>query len=269
LAKITIKAKEINMKVGVIGYGNMGESFSKAIKEHVEIVVYDVSEDKRQKALSEGFGVASSLEFLLEVSDWLLLAVKPKDVEGVLREIRDKMGDKLLISVVAGLSLSKMEEMSKTSKIIRLMPNINALVGKATIACAFGGGVKEEEKESFRRVFSKAGSLYEIEENLFDAFTALAGSGPAFAFKFVHALALAGVREGFSYQLAKSIAIDMLLGSCELLKVMGGYPEDWISKVASPGGTTIEGIKVLEERGFAGIVMECIQKTSEKAKRLL
>ena len=93
------------MKVGVIGYGNMGESFSKAIKEHVEIVVYDVSEDKRQKALSEGFGVASSLEFLLEVSDWLLLAVKPKDVEGVLREIRDKMGDKLLISVVAGLSL--------------------------------------------------------------------------------------------------------------------------------------------------------------------
>ena len=85
----------------------------------------------------------------------------------------------------------------------------------------------------------------------------------------MHALALAGVREGFSYQLAKSIAIDMLLGSCVLLKVMGGYPEDWISKVASPGGTTIEGIKVLEERGFTGIVMECIQKTSEKAKRLL
>ncbi len=257
------------MRVGVIGYGNMGESFSKAIKEHAEIVVYDVSEEKRQKALLEGLGVASSLEFLLESSDWLLLAVKPKDVEGVLREIRENIGNRLLISVVAGISLSKIEEFIGSSRIIRLMPNINALVGKATIACAFGRGVKEEEKESFKKVFSKAGSLYEIEESLFDAFTALAGSGPAFAFKFVHALALAGVREGFSYQLAKSIAIDMLLGSCELLKVMGGHPEDWVSKVASPGGTTIEGIKVLEERGFTGIIMECIQKTSEKAKRLL
>ncbi|MFN3471325.1 MAG: pyrroline-5-carboxylate reductase [Aquificaceae bacterium] len=257
------------MVIGIIGYGNMGESFSKAIKERAEVVVYDVNEEKRKKALSEGFGVASSLEFLVESSDWLLLSVKPKDVEGVIKAIRESIRDRLLISVVAGLSLSKMEEMSGTSKIIRLMPNINALVGKATIACAFGKGVKEEERESFRSVFSKAGSLYEIEEGLFDAFTALAGSGPAFAFKFVHALALAGVMEGFPYQLAKSIAIDMLLGSCELLKVMGGHPEDWISKVASPGGTTIEGIKVLEERGFSGIVMDCIQKTAEKAKRLL
>ncbi|MFN3598738.1 MAG: pyrroline-5-carboxylate reductase [Aquificaceae bacterium] len=257
------------MKLGIIGYGNMGESFAKALKKHAQIVIYDVSQDKKEKALQEGFGVAKDIVFLLESSQWLLLAVKPKDVAEVLTKLKDNLEDRILISLVAGLSLSRIEEMCGSSRVIRLMPNINALVGKATIALAFGKGVKEEERKTFKELFSNCGSLYELEEPLFDVFTALAGSGPAFAFKFIHALALGGVREGLSYELAKSIAIDMLLGSCYLLKEKGGNPEEWVVKVASPGGTTIEGIKVLEERGFSGIIMECISKTSEKSKKLL
>ncbi len=256
------------MVVGIIGYGNMGESFAKALREHAEIMVYDISEEKRSKALSEGFGVASDLDFLLKGSHWLLLAVKPKDVEKVLNTLKGRLEEKVLISVVAGLSLAKMEELSGTSRLIRLMPNINALVRKAVIAFACGKGIKEEEREKFLELFSHCGSLYELEEGLFDAFTALAGSGPAFVFSFVHALSLAGVMEGFPYEKAKSIAIDTILGSCELLKRLGGNPEEWITRVASPGGTTIEGIKVLEERGFKGIIMECVRKTTEKAKRL-
>ncbi|MDW8294916.1 MAG: pyrroline-5-carboxylate reductase [Aquificaceae bacterium] len=257
------------MRLGVIGYGNMGESFAKALRERAEVVVYDVSEEKRQKAWAEGFGVVESTEFLLEHSQWLLVAVKPLDVVEVLKSLRGKVGERLLISLVAGLSLSKMKELSDASKLIRLMPNINALVGKATIACAFGSGVEEKEKESFLKLFSVCGSLYELKEEAFDAFTALAGSGPAFVFRFIHALALAGVKEGFPYEVAKSLALDVVSGSCELLKEKGGHPEEWVVKVASPGGTTIEGIKVLEEKGFAGIVIECIQKTSEKARKLL
>ncbi len=256
------------MVLGIIGYGNMGESFAKALKGHVEVMVYDISQEKRSKALSEGFAVALELDFLLKNSHWLLLAVKPKDVEGVLRGLRDKLKESLLLSLVAGLSLSKLEELSGTKKLIRLMPNINALVGKAVIAFACDQDISKEEKEKFLELFSHCGSLYELEESLFDAFTALAGSGPAFVFSFVHALALAGVMEGFPYERAKSIAIDTVLGSCELLRELGGNPEEWLTRVASPGGTTIEGIKVLEERGFKGIIMECIRKTSEKAKRL-
>ncbi|MFN7064579.1 MAG: pyrroline-5-carboxylate reductase [Aquificaceae bacterium] len=255
------------MNIGIVGYGNMGESFAKALGSYAEILVYDTSQEKREKAMRDGFGVARDMGFLLQSSEWLLLAVKPKDAESVLRGLKGRLEGRLLISVVAGLSLSKMEEVCGTTRLIRLMPNINALVGKATIACAFGRGV--EEREEFMELFSKCGSLYELEEGFFDTFTALAGSGPAFVFKFVNALALAGVREGLSYELAKSIAIDVLLGSCVLLKERAGHPEEWIARVASPGGTTIEGIKVLEEKGFTGIVMECIQKTSEKAKRLL
>ena len=256
------------MVLGIIGYGNMGESFAKALKGHVEVLVYDVSEEKRSKALSEGFGVASDLEFLLRNSHWLLVAVKPKDVERLLESLRGKLDRKVLISLVAGLSLERIKELSGTSRVIRLMPNINALVGKAVIAFVCGEAIEESEREKFISLFSHCGSLYELEESLFDAFTALAGSGPAFIFSFIHALSLAGVLEGFSYEKAKAIAIDMVLGSCELLKKLGGNPEEWITRVASPGGTTIEGIKVLEERGFKGIIMECVRRTSEKAKKL-
>ncbi|RMH81216.1 MAG: pyrroline-5-carboxylate reductase [Acidobacteria bacterium] len=256
------------MKVGIIGYGNMGSSFARALSKVVEVVVYDVSEEKRERALRDGFGVAKGLEFLLEVSNWLLLSVKPKDALGLLSELKGMIGDRLLVSVVAGLSLSKMEELVGGAKLIRTMPNINALVGKATIAFTCGGGVSEEEKEKFIKLFSNCGSLYEIDESLMEAFTALAGSGPAFVFKFVHAMALAGVMEGFSYERARDIVLDTVLGSCELLKELGGNPEEWVVKVTSPGGTTIEGIGVLEERGFVGILMECIKRTSEKSKRL-
>lgn len=256
------------MKVGIIGYGNMGSSFARALSKSAEIVVYDISEEKRERALRDGFGVAKSLEFLLNASDWLLLSVKPKDAPGLLSELMGMIGERLLISVVAGLSLSKMEELLGSSKIVRTMPNINALVGKATIAFARGGGVSEEEKGRFVEVFSNCGSLYEIDEGLMDAFTALAGSGPAFVFKFVHAMALAGVMEGFPYERSKQIVLDTVLGSCELLKELGGNPEEWVVKVTSPAGTTIEGIKVLEERGFVGILMECIRRTSEKSRKL-
>ncbi|MCS7171766.1 MAG: pyrroline-5-carboxylate reductase [Aquificaceae bacterium] len=256
------------MKIGIIGYGNMGESFAKALQKHGEVLVYDVKEERRQKAMSDGFGVARGLQFLAEESQWLLLAVKPKDAPEVLKSLKGRLEEKILVSIVAGLSLAKMEEFCKSSRLIRLMPNINALVGRSATACAFGK-LKEEEKRTFFELFSNCGSLYELEEDMFDAFTALAGSGPAFVFKFVHALALAGVREGFPYEMAKSLAIDVVFGSCELLRQKGGSPEDWVVKVASPGGTTIEGIKVLEEEGFTGMVMECVQRTSEKAKKLL
>ncbi|SHK45371.1 pyrroline-5-carboxylate reductase [Thermocrinis minervae] len=256
------------MRLGVIGFGNMGSAIARAVKKHFsDVIVYDVSQEKSMKALEEGFGVAKDLKFMLANSDFVLLAVKPKDVPSVLTDL--DLGDRVLISIVAGLTLDRLYQLvGHDKKIIRTMPNINVLVGKGVMAYVFGENLTEYEKEFFLKSFSSCASLYPIEEGMMDSFTAIAGSGPAFVFKFISALSLAGVREGFSYELAKSIVIDTILGSCELLKSMGGHPEEWIAKVASPAGITIEGIKVLEERGFSGIVMECIEKTSQKAKRL-
>ncbi len=256
------------MHVGIIGYGNMGSSFAKGFMEKVQVVVYDIDKDKMQKALKDGFGVAQKLEFLLKDAHLVLLAVKPKDAKGVLESLRGKLKDRVLVSIVAGLSLKEIESILGEGKIIRAMPNLNVAVQRGTIAYTCNSEVSHEDEEEFIRVFSCCGSLYRIGEDLIDAFTALAGSGPAFVFKFLSALILAGIREGFSYEMSKSIVLDTVIGSCEVLKKLGGHPEEWITKVASPGGTTIEGIKVLEEGGFSGILMECVHRAWEKTKKL-
>ncbi|MEZ0360468.1 MAG: pyrroline-5-carboxylate reductase [Hydrogenobacter sp.] len=257
------------MRVGIIGYGNMGSSFAKGLKEKaLQVIVYDTNEEKMKRAAEEGFGVAKDLKFLVDESKFVLLAVKPKDAMAVLERLKDTLKDKILVSIVAGLSLNSIEKFIGKKKIVRAMPNINVAVQKGAIAYICSPEVKDQEKEEFKDLFSSCGSLYEIGEELIDAFTALAGSGPAFVFKFISALITAGIREGFSYEMSKSIVLDTVLGSCEILKRFEGHPEEWIIKVASPGGTTVEGIKVLEDRAFSGILIECVHKALEKAKKL-
>jgi len=260
------------MRIGIVGYGNMGSAFAKALSRSVgkeNIAVFEISTDKREKALEEGFGVASDVRFLAQESDLVLLAVKPKDVKGVLEEIKEYLNGKILVSIAAGVDIETITGVvGEDKKIIRMMPNINVLVRKGTIAVARNGRMPEEEFLSVLDLFSTCGSLYEIPEELFDSFTALAGSSPAFIFSFVDALAMAGVREGFGYEEALKIVLDTLLGSASLLKELGGNPNEWTTRVTSPGGTTVEGIAYLERKGFKGIVMRCVEKTSEKAKRL-
>jgi pyrroline-5-carboxylate reductase len=259
------------MRVGVIGFGNMGSAFAEGISRKVgreNVLVFDVSSERMKVAREEGFPVASDVLFLVRESQLLLLAVKPKDVKGVLERVRDDLGERILVSVAAGIDTETLKRLSGTRRVVRLMPNINAKVGRAAIAVAFGEGLSREEREGLLELLSSCGNLYPIPEDLFDAFTAIAGSGPAFTMAFIDALALAGVMEGFPYHQALSIALDTVLGTADLLRTQGGNPGEWILKVASPGGTTIEGIKVLEERGFKGTLMECVRRTSEKAKRL-
>ncbi len=257
------------MRSGVVGYGNMGAALARALRGRSEVFVYDIDPARREQAISEGFAVARSVHFLVRESDVLFIAVKPKDVRGVLEEIADSVGDKIVASIAAGVSLELIDSLlGGRGRVVRLMPNINLLVGRGAVAIAFGDGLSEEEKEKVKELLSDCGSLYEVPEHLFDGFTALAGSGPAFVFSFIEALALAGVREGFSYETALRIAVDTVGGSADLLKKLGGTPAEWTVKVASPGGTTVEGLAYLEKKGFRGIVIGCVRKTSKRAEEL-
>ncbi len=260
------------MRLGIIGYGNMGSAFAKALAGSIgkeNITVYEINRTKKEEASKEGFGVAQDLYFLLQTSDLLLLAVKPKDMKSLLSEIKELVKEKLIVTIAAGLDIAFYEDiLGKETKIIRLMPNIGVMVGKGTIAVTRNDTVSDGEFENFKNLFRTCGNLYEVPEELFNSFTALAGSGPAFVFEFIDALALAGVREGFPYEESLSIVLDLLWGSTALLKELGGNPNEWITRVTSPGGTTIEGIAFLERKGFKGIVIRCIEKTSEKAKKL-
>ncbi|MDQ7038120.1 MAG: pyrroline-5-carboxylate reductase [Aquificota bacterium] len=259
------------MRVGVVGFGNMGSAFAEGLSGKIgkeKVLVFDTDPAKRDLAVEMGFPVASDLMFLVRESDLILLAVKPKDVKGVLEAIREDLEGRILGSVAAGVDTGTLKELSGTDRLVRLMPNINVKVRKGAIAITFGQGLSEKERTEVLDLFSACGNLYILPENLFDAFTALAGSGPAFVMVFIDALAMAGVREGLSYDRSLSIVLDTVLGTADLLKSLGGNPSEWVTRVTSPGGTTVEGIKVLEERGFRGTVMECVARTSEKARRL-
>ena len=257
------------MKLGIIGYGNMGSAFARALRESAQITVYDISEDKRERAKKDRFAVAKDPYFLIKECDYLLLAVKPKDIGNLLSHIRDQIEDRVLISIAAGVEIAYLKEVAGGhQKVVRMMPNINVEVSRGAIALCYAEGVSEEERKEIKETFSVCGNLYEIPESLFDSFTALAGSGPAFVFAFIDALAMAGVREGFSYETALAIVLDTIEGSALMVRDRGESPDNLIKKVTSPGGTTIEGLAYLERKGFRGTVIKCVEKTSEKAKRL-
>jgi len=259
------------MRVGIVGFGNMGQAFGLCLAEVVgkeNITVTDKDPSKRGLALELGLGFANDLKFLLDTSDLILIAVKPKDAKEVLNSLREAKG-KILVSLMAGVSIRDIErEAGEDKKVVRIMPNICVAVGKGAIAITDNGKLTEEEREKVESLLGRCGNLYRIEEDYFDSFTALAGSGPAFVLSFIDGLSLAGVREGFPYNLALRIVLDTLEGTALLLKKKKVNPNELISAVTSPGGTTIEGIKFLEEKGFKGILMGCIEKTTEKAKRL-
>ncbi len=260
------------MKVGIIGFGNMGSAFAKGFslalgKENV--LVYDKDPAKREVAVSDGFAFAGDPYFLIKESDVILLAVKPKDLKDLLGSIKDQIDSRIVVSVAAGVPLKFYEDiLGSGKKIVRLMPNLAVKVGKGTVAYADNGNLTEEEALSLKDLLSRCGEVFEIPEDLFDSFTALAGSGPAFVFSFIDALAMAGVRGGFSYETALKIVVSTLMGSGELLRSEGGNPNDWITKVTSPAGTTVEGIAYLEKKGFRGIVMGCVEKTIKRARDL-
>ncbi len=260
------------MRVGIVGFGNMGSAFARALSKSAgreNIVIYEINPERREAALEEGFAVAKDIYFLAESSDLIMVAVKPKDMKDLLEKLKDLIGDRILVSIAAGIDIKFIESiLGKDKKIVRFMPSINVLVGKGAIAVAYNENLREEELSAIREIFSPCGNFYEIPESLFDSFTAIAGSSPAFIFSFIDALALAGVREGFRYEEALRIVLDTVAGSAQLIKELGGNPNEWITRVTSPGGTTIEGLAYLERKGFRGTVIKCVEKTSEKAKKL-
>ncbi len=260
------------MKVGIVGYGNMGSALARAIGSAVgkdSVIVYEISSSKREEALNSGFSVANDLSFLAKESDLIILAVKPKDIDGVLKSLKDGVGESILVSIAAGVDIGSIEKVvGSDKKIVRIMPNINLTVGKGVMAITHNGSLSEEEFTQVVALLSSCGTLYEIPEDLFDSFTALAGSSPAYVLSFIDAMALGGVQLGFSYETALSIVLNTLTGTGDLLKELGGNPNEWITRITSPAGTTIEGLAYLERKGFRGTVIRCLEKTSERARRL-
>lgn len=264
------------MKIGFIGLGNMARPIiGGMLREGIasrEDIIGSAKTQKTLDAVQEeyGIGVTLSNQAVAEEADVLILAVKPQFLEGVIREIRDTVKEgALVISIAAGKTLSWLSEaFGRPLGLVRCMPNTPALVGEGCTGVCVNDVVTEEELDYSLRLLGSFGRASIVEERLMDAVGAVSGSSPAYVFMFIEAMADAAVAAGMPRAQAYEFAAQAVYGSAKLVLETGKHPGELKDMVCSPGGTTIEGVRVLEEEGFRGTVMNALLATVEKSRKL-
>lgn len=264
------------MKIGFIGLGNMakaviGGMLKDGIVEPRDIMGSAKTEETLARMENEyGIRVTSDNAEVAKASEVLVLAVKPQFMEEVLSQIRDVLRpDVLIVTVAAGKKIAWYEErLYAPVKLVRCMPNTPALVGMGCTGVCANGQVSEAEKEYALKLMKSFGTAEMVPENLMDAVGAVSGSSPAFVFLFMEALADGGVAAGMSRQQAYRFAAQAVLGSAQMMLQSGKHPGELKDMVCSPGGTTIEAVRVLEEKGLRAAVMDAVIACVEKTQKL-
>ncbi len=258
------------MKYGFIGCGNMGGAIARALsKTTTDIALCD---PYAAKDLAEELGCqVSDNQTAAATCSSLFLAVKPQILEAVLSPIAEILRDRkpLLITMAAGVEIKKIQEIVGCPiPIIRIMPNTPVAVGMGTILYCHNDLVSDTTIEAFVSDMRYAGMLDPIAENLIDAASALSGCGPAYAYLFIEALADGAVACGIPRAKAISYAANTLAGAAQMVLQTDTHPGALKDAVCSPGGSTIAGVKTLEEHGFRGAVMDCIHDAYIRTKEL-
>ena len=261
------------MKVGFIGAGNMasamiGGMLQKGLLQKEDIIASSATQKTADRVAQE-FGIRTTLDNKeVAKAEIVILAIKPIYCEGVIREIRDQIGEnQIVVTIVAGRSLQWLSDtFGKPVKLIRTMPNTP--VGEAVTALCPGELVSEEELEEVCRLFRGFGKAEVVGEHLMDAVVAVSGSSPAYVFMFIEAMADAAVAEGMPRAQAYQFAAQSVLGSAKMVLETGKHPGELKDMVCSPAGTTIAGVCKLEEKGFRSSVMECMKACADKSRNM-
>ena len=268
------------IKLFVIGTGKMGGAISGGLVARnvftaKEIAAFDVNPAAAENfARQIGCAAYSSVDAakaaMLEAPA-VLLAVKPQVFETALAawtEIGVDLAGKLVISIVAGVPIARLAKSVGGERIVRVMPNTPALVGCGAAAYAPGAAATEEDVKLVEKILSAVGMSRRMKEGDLDAVTALSGSGPAYVFEFIQALADGGVAEGLSREAAQALAVQTVLGSALMVAKSGTHPAVLKDAVTSPGGTTIRALEVLADRGFAGAVVQAVRAAAARSREL-
>ena len=255
----------LTLKIGVIGAGRLGSAFIEGLSKYHEVNVYDPNVEKISKI--KGLKVMPSNEALASASDIILIAVKPKDVAETLSSIAKLVEDKLVVSVAAGVTIKKLESLG-AKHVIRLMPNIAISVEEGMLAYSLNPNASSYEEE-FVKTFERLGKCLNVKEGYLDAITVCSGSGPAFIAAFADAIVKEAVAHGLDENIARIAVAQTLVGTGKLM-LRGRKATDIIHQVASPGGVTEEGLKILESHGVRDKIAEAmrfaIKKTSQLSK---
>jgi pyrroline-5-carboxylate reductase len=262
-------------KIGFIGTGKMGEALIRGILASSlfspdKIYASDADFTKLESLSSEyKINICKDNCDSVLNSDILVIAVKPQIVPKVLEEIKNSIKNQLIISIAAGVPIETFENaMPLGTKVIRVMPNIAATVKEAASAISPGSAVSNEDAAVAREIFNAVGRTVILPEHLIDAVTGLSGSGPAYIFMIIEALADGGVHEGLDRNTAKLLAAQTVLGAAKMVLDNGTHTGELRDMVTSPGGTTIRGIRVMEERGVRVAMMNAVIAACERSKEL-
>ena len=263
-------------RLGFIGVGHMGGALARAARRRLEgerMLLANRTEAKAAALAKELGASLSNNQTIAGNADYIFLGVKPQMMGELLNELAPGLAEResrfVLVSMAAGLSIQEIQEMAGgTYPVIRIMPNTPCSIGEGMILYTRGPGVTEEEERVFLEAMAGAGRFSPIPERLMDAGAAVAGCGPAFADLFVEALADGGVACGLPRAAAMEFAAQMLVGSARLILESSRHPGELKDAVCSPGGSTIQGVRKLEEAGFRGAVMNAVIAACEKSGNL-
>lgn len=252
--------------LGVIGCGKMAFALVKGIYEQgnntfEQIAVNDI-DDERQSLFVQTFkAYACATDDLVQRADIILLAVKPAQLPAVLQDIKPYVDKQVLLSVAAGISTRQIETIiGGSSPVIRAMPNTPCLVGEGAVVLSPGRYVDSAQMEFVRKLLQCVGTIEVLPESDMDAVTAVSGSGPAYVFLIVEAMMDAAVQVGLGYDTARNLVLQTIRGSIKMLEDQGDHPAVLKAQVCSPGGTTIAGVKELEESAVRAAFFNAIEE---------
>ena len=266
----------MNKTIGFIGCGNMAKAMiggivkSKLISSDM-IYASDLTKETLQLAKSE-FGInitTDSLE-IAKIVDIIVIAVKPNIYDTVLSSIKDVLNtEKIVVTIAAGKTIDSIEKViGNDMKIVRTMPNTPALVNEGMSALCRNKNITDEDLNTVKSIFDSFGKSEVVSENMIDAVIGVSGSAPAYVFMFIEAMADAAVSAGMPRKQAYKFASQAVMGSAKMVLESGKHPGELKDMVCSPGGTTIEAVKTLEEKGLRNAVIKAMEDCIEKSKEM-
>ena len=262
-------------KIGFIGTGNMGGALARAASKNSECAIMLANRHpEKAAALAESIGgtVCTNAEAAAE-ADYLFLGVKPQMIAGMLDGIKETLAARkagfTLVTMAAGTPIARINELLGAEyPVIRIMPNTPAAIGEGMILYCCNGLVSPECEAEFVSLMANAGRFSKLDEHLIDAGSGVSGCGPAFVALFIEAMADGGVACGLPRKQALEFAAQTVAGTAKLMLESGQHPGQLKDAVCSPGGTTIQGVRVLEENGLRGAVMDAVIAAVEKNRDL-
>lgn len=264
------------IRIGFLGAGQMATALAKGwatagLLDLTHSLASDPYPTAREKfQATTGIRATSSNAEVIAAADVLVLAVKPQMMNAVLPEAAATISAKhLVVSIAAGITLKQLAELlGSDTRLVRVMPNTPCLVGASATGYSVGPKATAADGELVGKLFRSVGNAFAVPENLLDAVTGLSGSGPAYVYVMIEALADGGVRVGLPRDIALSLAAQTVFGAAKMVLETGSHPAALKDAVASPGGTTIAGLHALERAGFRAGLMDAVEAAAKRATEL-